>query len=325
MKTVSIVIPVYNVEKYLPECLDSIINQTYSNLQIIIIDDGSTDSSGEICDKYAAKDNRITVIHQENAGAANAKNTGLDNVKGDYVTFADSDDWVELNWIVNMVNAMEKYDVDVVECSFDSVFVDSVEEGKIYKNGEILTTEEYFRQYNDNWASVIFCNKLFKSHLSNGIRFRKERRCIDDEFYTYKVISNSQNIARISNVLYHYRQRKTSAVHQSYKKSLQITNDSLDVLIERYNWIVARFPKMKRVFLYSDIDRLLYYPRMMMYNEELIKKHKQISRKYFRKCLYSFPSIKTIFYSFKTVFLRKKDFNQSKPIGTRKENKKYFN
>ena len=170
MKKVSIIIPVYNVEKYLAECLDSVINQTYSNLQIIVVDDGSTDASGQICDEYAEKDNRITVIHQVNAGAANAKNTGLDNVKGDYVTFVDSDDWVELNWIETMTDAMEKYDVDVVECGFDRVYADSIGEGKIYQDGEILTVEDYFRQYNENWVSVIFWNKLFKASLTKDIR-----------------------------------------------------------------------------------------------------------------------------------------------------------
>lgn len=324
MKTVSIVIPIYNVEKYLPECLDSVINQTYKDLQIIVIDDGSTDSSGKICDQYAEKDNRITVIHQKNAGAANAKNTGLDNVKGEYLAFADSDDWVELNWIETLVNAMEKYDVDVVECGFDNVFVNEVEEGKVYTEGEMLTTEEYFKQYNENWVSVIFCNKLFKSSLSIDIRFRKERRCIDDEFYTYKVVSNGKRLARVKDILYHYRQRETSAVHQNEKKSLQMTDDALDVLKERYNWVTTRFPDLKKQYLKSDIDRLLYYPKLMMYDDLLIKKHKKISRYYFRKCLFAFPDRVTMLYSIRSVLLKKSSFNKISPIGTIKSDKKYF-
>ena len=323
MKKVSIIIPVYKVEKYLPECLDSVINQTYGNLQIIVVDDGSTDSSGRICDEYAAKDNRITVIHQVNAGAANAKNMGLDNVKGDYVTFVDSDDWVEPNWIETMVDAMEKYGVDVVECGFDIVYADSVDEGKIYQHGEILTVEDYFRQYNDNWVSVIFWNKLFKASLTKDIRFRKERRCIDDEFYTYKVISNAEKMARISDVLYHYRQRKSSAVNND-NHSLQITDDSLNVLIERYEWISRFNKKLKKAQLKHDVDAVYYYSKSLLFNDELIKKHKKIARYYLRQCLTCFTDRVTFYYAIRSVFLSTKKYNKSLSQKKQRDDKKHF-
>ena len=113
---ISVVIPVYNVEKYLGECIESVINQTYSNLQIILIDDGSTDSSGIICDQYADKDKRITVVHQENAGAGAAKNRGLDLVKGKYFSIIDSDDYIELNMYEKMLDYINKFKVDIVQC-----------------------------------------------------------------------------------------------------------------------------------------------------------------------------------------------------------------
>lgn len=310
MRLVSVIIPVYNVEKYLKKCLDSIINQTYKCLQIIIIDDGSTDLSGHICDEYAKKDNRITVIHQNNAGAANAKNTGLDNIKGDYLTFVDSDDWVELKWIEKMVNAMDRYDVDVVECGFDNVFMNVVEKGKEYKDGEILTTEEYFRQYNDNWVSVIFWNKMFKANLTNSIRFRKERRCIDDEFYTYKVVSNGEKMVRISDILYHYRQRKSSAAH-SEENLYQITEDNLEVLIERYKWILKKYKKLRKILLSNDVNSLMYYTKNYVFNEQLIKKHKKISSYYLRQSLIYFPSLLTVYYAIKNRFKSKQSFSVS--------------
>lgn len=322
MKTVSIVIPVYNVEKYLPECLDSVINQTYKDLQIIVIDDGSTDSSGKICDQYAEKDNRITVIHQENAGAANAKNTGLDNVKGEYLAFADSDDWVELNWIETLVNAMEKYDADVVECGFDNVFVNEVEEGKVYTEGEMLTTEDYFKQYNENWVSVIFWNKLFRAELTEGIRFRKERRCIDDEFYTYKVVSNAKKMIRVSNILYHYRQRKSSAAH-SEKNLLQITEDNLEVLIERYKWIASKNKKLRNTYLTYDVDTLMYCAKNFLFNEKLIKKHKKISSFYLRQCILLFPNALTVYNAFRNRYTKKCDYCISK-IEKPQSGKVYF-
>lgn len=311
MKTVSIVIPVYNVEKYLSECLDSVINQTYKDLQIIIVDDGSTDSSGKICDQYAEKDNRITVIHQKNAGAANAKNTGLDNVKGEYLAFVDSDDWVEHNWIETLVNAMEKYDVDVVECGFDNVFVNEVEEGKVYTDGEMLTTEDYFIQYNENWVSVIFWNKFFRAELTEGIRFRKERRCIDDEFYTYKVVSNAKKMVRVSGILYHYRQRKSSAAH-SEKNLLQITDDNLDVLIERYRWITKRNKSLRNMYLKHDVDTLMFYSKNFLFNDILIKKHKIISAFYLKQCFWCFQNPLIVYNAFRNRFTKKSDYCISK-------------
>lgn len=323
MKKVSIIIPVYNVEKYLAECMDSVINQTYRNLQIIVVDDGSTDASGQLCDEYAAKDNRITVIHQKNAGAANAKNAGLDTVEGDYITFADSDDWVELNWIETMVDAMERYDVDVVECGFDNAFVDAVEDGKSYKDGEILSTQEYFMQYNENWVSVIFWNKLFKTSLTKDIRFRKERRCIDDEFYTYKVISNADKMVRIGDILYHYRQRNSSAVNND-NHSLQITDDSLDVLIERYEWIKSFSKELKKSQLKHDVDALYYYSKSLLFNDELIKKHKRIARYYLRQCLTCFSDRVTYYYAMKSVLLSSKKYNKSLSQKKMRDDKKYF-
>ena len=108
---VSVIVPVYNVEKYLPRCLDSLVNQTYEKLEILLVDDGSADSSGEICDAYATKDNRIRVFHIHNGGVSNARNLALDNMTGDYVTFVDSDDWLEVNWVENALCEVKKADV----------------------------------------------------------------------------------------------------------------------------------------------------------------------------------------------------------------------
>ena len=124
---VSIIVPVYNVQKYLEECLKSLMNQSYNNLEIILVDDGSTDNSGKICDEYAKKDSRIIIIHQKNFGAANAKNKGLDICSGELVTFMDSDDIVELNWIEIMVNTLHKYKADMVECCVDKLYIDKYE------------------------------------------------------------------------------------------------------------------------------------------------------------------------------------------------------
>ena len=123
-QTISVIVPVYNVSQYLPDCIENICAQTYSNLEIILIDDGSTDNSGILCDEYAKKDSRIKVIHQTNSGAASAKNAGLRAVTGEYLAFVDSDDYLELDAYEFMINKMQKHNVDIVRCGFQYVFVD---------------------------------------------------------------------------------------------------------------------------------------------------------------------------------------------------------
>ena len=288
-KKVSIVIPVYNVERYLRECLDSIASQSYPEFEAILVDDGSTDTSGIICDEYARNDARFKVIHQSNAGSANAKNAGLEQVRGDYVAFVDSDDYVEPNWLECMVNALERNFADLVECDFRKEYVDRSEAANSdnYQAGT-FTAEEYLAQYLNNWTCSLFCNKLLKAELTNGVRFRKERRCIDDEFYTYKVVSGADRIVRIHEQLYHYRQRLSSVV-SSEKNRLQITDDALEVLIERYEWVSSRFPKLRKVYLRHDVDIMFYFAESCCFTEQTREKFRKISAYYLNQSLYHFP------------------------------------
>src|SRR5699024_4494271 len=119
---ISVIVPVYNVEKYVRRCIDSICGQTYSNLEIILIDDGSTDSSGKICDEMAAKDGRISVIHQENKGLSQARNAGLDQAKGEYIAFVDSDDYLSLNMYECLLKSLKENNADVVRCAIKNVY-----------------------------------------------------------------------------------------------------------------------------------------------------------------------------------------------------------
>ena len=118
MKLLSIIVPVYNVKSYLKKCVESIINQTYTNLQIILVDDGSTDGSQDICDEFAQRDSRIVVIHKENGGLSTARNVGMDRAKGAYIAFVDSDDWLEPNMYEALISQLEKHEADIVACSF---------------------------------------------------------------------------------------------------------------------------------------------------------------------------------------------------------------
>lgn len=321
MDKISIIIPVYNIEKYIRECLDSVVSQTYKNLEIIIVDDGSTDNSGAICDEYVSQDKRIKVIHQTNAGAANAKNTALDQVTGEYVAFVDSDDYVSEDWISTMYQSMRHYNADIVECGFDKVFKYQIINSVVYMEEMVYSPKDYFEQYFEHWESVLFCNKLFRASLFKKLRFRVERRCIDDEFFTYKAISLADKIVRIKEVLYHYRQRKTSAMHQ-IEHALQITDDSLEVLIERYQWITNFSQELRGIFLKHDVNALLYYKKSLMYNDELVKKQQRIARFYFKECILSFPSKDVWVCCYKALFIKKKDvsYQQTKHIPSNQDN-----
>lgn len=302
-KKVSIIVPVYNVARYLLECLDSVIAQTYANLEIILVDDGSTDDSGSICDAYAQRDARLVVIHQKNAGAANAKNTGLDRATGEYITFIDSDDYVEPDWIKEMVTTAEKYLADVVECDMDKVYRNRSEKVNQYVGISSYTAEEYMKQYLGNWTSSLFCNKLFRAKQLSGVRFRKERRCIDDEFFTYKAVTGAQKIVRLPNILYHYRQRASSAV-SSAKNRQQIVDDSLEILVGRYQWICKHFNGLRKLYLAHDADIMLYFARTMMFTKETAKKYRKIAWFYFRESIVHGADRVTLIYASRLPWVR---------------------
>lgn len=262
-KLISVVVPIYNVEKYLDEALNSIINQTYKNLQIILIDDGSTDRSGVICDEYAKRDNRITVIHQKNAGAGAAKNTGLDLIQGEYFSIIDSDDYIELNMYEKMVCYMENYRVDVVQCLFRNVFVNcKVDRKYIIKSNGIrkIKRNKFLKEYLYDWKYAIFANKVFKTSLLKDIRFPVGRK-IDDEFFTYKLICNSEYILNTQEVLYNYRMRQSSVMNENADKRLIL--DRIDCFVERYEYVSERFPELEASYYEKLADILVYYNNLL--------------------------------------------------------------
>lgn len=303
---VSIIVPVYNVAKYLPECLDSITGQTYQNLQIILVDDGSTDESGRICDEHAAHDARVVVIHQANAGAANAKNAGLDAATGQFIAFADSDDCVEPNWIEKMLSALLDSDSDVVECSFRIEYTTGSTPGNdslVFVNKQ-FETEDYLRQYPTIWSCALFWNKLFRASLLQNVRFHTERRCIDDEFFTYKAVTGAKSVLRITDELYHYRQRRSS-VTQSDKTIFQRTVDNIDILAERHQWIKNHYPALTKYYLRHDVDTLLYFAGSYPFNLQAIERFRKTAKYFFRECLRCFPGRVTMYYSAKMLFYKK--------------------
>lgn len=233
---ISVIIPVYNVEEYLRECVDSVLNQTYENLEIILVDDGSTDSSGEICDEYVEKDERISVIHQKNAGPSKTRNTGLDNATGKYIYFLDSDDYIESNALELLVSTAESNGADLVFFDARSFTDDGSEVRQGYivngtyenKSGyEILAELHNNKDYHCSVVLLLISRNLLNS---NGIRFLESAYCSEDMLFTYKVFCSSVKTSQCKNTLYHRRCRANSIV--TSKKSKRHFRSCRDVYEE---------------------------------------------------------------------------------------------
>ena len=229
---ISIIIPVYNVEKYLERCLDSVINQTYKNLEIIVIDDGSTDNSGKICDKYAEKDNRIIVIHKENGGICSARNSGLNIAKGLYILFIDSDDYIDSDYIELLSEYADEN--TIVCCGYRKVqnektIINSIKNLKICSKLEFLNLLQYFEMQKINPIGNYMWNKLFPIRIFENIRFF-EGHVFEDIYISIKLFNKIEKFIIIPNNGYNYMMRNNSIVH-SFNKSYY--NDLLISRIEQ--------------------------------------------------------------------------------------------
>lgn len=256
---ISAIIPVYNVAAYLPECLDSVLSQSFSDLQVILIDDGSTDNSGVICDEYAAKDSRIIVIHQKNAGAAAAKNAGLRAATGKYLSFVDSDDYLEPDAYAHMVSLLESTKADVIQCAFRDVFPDKTVSHAPQRVETEFTCVQYLEQFTKDWTCGLLWDKLYVRSIFDGIFFEEGHK-IDDEYFTYRGIMNAQKIVRDDFVVYNYRKRRSSVMY-SPESGSQIVKDRIDYLSKRRKTVIARFPKLREVFDRHFVEMMVILSR----------------------------------------------------------------
>ncbi len=208
---VSVIVPIYQVKEYLAKCIDSICAQDYGELEIILVDDGSTDGSGQICDEYAQNDDRIKVIHKENGGLSSSRNAGLDIAKGEYVAFVDSDDWLDHRFISAMLKVCEENKCQICQCGFTNVVdekatnEDDIYSPVIYSGREFQLSEFLLL----SWECVISCNKLYKIELFRDVRF-PVGKINEDEATTYKIVDKADKIGFLTARLYYYRYREGS-------------------------------------------------------------------------------------------------------------------
>jgi len=219
------------------------------------------------------------VIHQKNGGAANAKNAGLRVATGEYLAFADSDDFLEPDSYEYMIGLIKEYDADVIQCNFKNIYIHYEEDQLSVNNIEIFDTEEYLKRYTTNWTSGLLWDKLYKKTLFEDIYFEEGHK-IDDEFFTYQGIMKAKRIVCSPRIIYNYRKRKSS-VMMSPKSQKQILLDKLDYLEKRRIKVTDRFPKLKDIFDDHFLNMLIIISREADTDEDVIIVIKKLIRKYF--------------------------------------------
>lgn len=226
---VSIITAVYKAEKFLKKCVDSILGQTYQNIELLLVDDGSPDNCPRMCDEYAKQDTRVKVVHKQNGGVSSAWNAGLDRATGDYIAFVDSDDWVEPNYVEQLYSIMQKYHSDIVICSNDIVCGDVVSEDKtiakiekFYPAAECLTA---FLAKN-RWRHTVWA-KLYRKAIFNSLRYPENIKCVEDSYMICDLCRQVKHgIATTEQVLYHY--------------VIQGNSVSRTISEKRFDWIRAK-------------------------------------------------------------------------------------
>lgn len=231
---ISVIIPIYKVEDYLNECVQSVIHQTYKNLEIILVNDGSPDKCPQICDEYAKLDNRIIVIHKKNGGLSDARNAGLKQATGDFISFVDSDDFIDTTMYEKMLEYQQESDADIVSCKFSWYVNGDIQtwpwENKRYKEKDTLFLLDYFMD-----ADCV-CNKLFKRSVTTET-FVKGRINEDFLYFYYTTKAHPKALVVLTNQrLYYYRKRIGSISDDNYRLRMAVLHNLHDVIIDATSW-----------------------------------------------------------------------------------------
>ena len=216
---ISIIVPVYNVEKYLEKCIDSILNQTFKEFELILVNDGSKDSSGTICDKYTEKDSRIKVVHKKNGGLSSARNAGLSIAKGKYIGFIDSDDYINKDMYSLLYENIISTNSDIAICGFKKVYSYNDESEDILTDTKICVLnniEALNMMYSENGVDfVVAWNKLYKRNLFDDLEF-KDGKLHEDEFICHQILYKSKQVVYNRTQLYYYLQRSSSIINSDF-------------------------------------------------------------------------------------------------------------
>ena len=291
---ISVVIPVYNTAKYLTKCINSVLNQTYKNLEVILVNDGSTDESANICDKFSNRDNRIKVMHIKNSGPSHARNIGMEVSTGQFIGFVDSDDFLEKDMYETLLNLIQDYEADIAGCSFyrilDNKIIPSYYSGKIRQFDTVSALEELIRSRGLN--SNVW-NKIYKKDLIKNIKYPLNMHA-EDVMFNFKVFAQAKKLAYIDIPKYYYLIRPAGIMGSlcRYKKM-----DCYYIFLERLDFISRRFPSLFNLTQEKFYRSLLEWYKTIKNNKQKIddnKKKRDLIKNYIKsnyRSLYSNPLI----------------------------------
>ena len=296
---ISIIIPVYNVEKYIERCLESILNQAFNEYEVIIVNDGSTDNSGKICDKYSEINKNINVIHKKNGGVSSARNLGIDVAKGEYIAFIDPDDFIDSNMFKILYENLKELNGDIAICSVNEIRNDNIELGD--NSGEVISyskddaIEGYFKgkyPFNQNYL----CNKLFKRSLFEKVRLNEDITYQEDSEIMIQLLDLSKLVIYLGRALYNYDLREISLSNGKISKG-KITAEKAYECI--YKYVCNNLPKYKEEALSK------YISLVFNFIIEIIKNYKEYEIEYnflikkLKKVYYKTIKSKTIPFKYK--------------------------
>ena len=296
---ISVIVPVYKVEKYLNQCIESVLAQTYQNLEIILVDDGSPDRSGEICEEYAKKDTRIRVLHKSNGGLSTARNTGLQIISGAYIAFLDSDDYLAPDMYETLYRELIENDADIAVCGFVKIFEDGhTEIENAFEKKELFSGKELLDVFLvDDKIGSQSCNKLFNAKLFSGVEY-PEGRIYEDLAIMHEVFHRANSVVCLAENKYYYRIHgdSTSFVQNArwafglyqafadrveYIKDLDISKDTFDICLDKASrFAVSGIRRWKRnneqekSYINSARQFLKKYKKQIFSNKKIRRKQK---------------------------------------------------
>ncbi len=262
---ISIIVPVYKVENFIHTCIQSVLNQTYTNWELILVDDGSPDNCPKICDEYSEKDKRIKVLHKENGGVASARNFGIDAMKGEFLTFLDSDDFYHPEYLETLITLGIKYNADIVQCEF--IRGTNLTFPKVESKKNIYTVVDNYDVFLKGYAKIIVWAKLYKKNILEGLKI-PENTLFEDDFITWKWYFKAKQIVFTNKVLYYYFDNNESTM-AGYK--MQPKLDFMKAYIERINFFIDKNEKSM-----EDYSRMHFCKALVLtYNNKMLTKEQK--------------------------------------------------
>lgn len=270
---ISVIVPVYGVEEYLAICIDSILNQVYTNFELLLVDDGSIDESGRICDKYAQCDERIRVFHKQNGGVSSARNLGLDQAKGDWITFVDADDWVEPFFLDGFLNAMMENSVDLI------VYSSYIGSEKFTEEKRMTTSEAIDSLLSFSGFPTSLCLSMYARSVVKNSRLSPEIHFWEDFEFQYRMLLNASQIGIVSKPAYHYFMREGSANHSEINPKIMscmkmpqiILSEGVITMMQKHNIYAYFIFQCMIVYIKSQNPNLVYRSSIIEYIREGVR------------------------------------------------------